>query len=188
VSITGITGRWLFARARFRAWLLHRFERGVFIPDGTIHRGARLLITMGGRFAAAPGCVLAENATIHAEIGVIEVGQNAFFGIGSVVVARELIIIGDDVLIAEHVTIRDQNHVFGGRQPTAQSGFSTAPVRIGNNVWIGAKCTITKGVTIGENTVIGANSVVTGNIPANVVAAGAPARVLRPVANPVFDQ
>jgi acetyltransferase-like isoleucine patch superfamily enzyme len=52
---------------------------------------------------------------------------------------------------------------------------------IGNNVWIGAKATVTKGVTIGDNVVIGANSVVTRDIPPNSVAAGAPARVIRSI-------
>ena len=55
------------------------------------------------------------------------------------------------------------------------------PVKIGNNVWIGGNSVITPGVTIGDNVVIGAGSVVTRDIPAGVVAAGTPCRVLRPV-------
>ncbi|MCA1779929.1 MAG: hypothetical protein LC637_11255 [Xanthomonadaceae bacterium] len=61
------------------------------------------------------------------------------------------------------------------------AGFTTAPVEIGNNVWIGAKATITKGVKIGNNAVVGANSVVTSDIPAGVLAAGVPARILRTI-------
>ena len=100
-------------------------------------------------------------------------------GIGSVIVARECIQIGTDVLIAEYVTIRDQDHLFDGAGITSRSGFSTAPIVIGNNVWLGAKVTVTKGVTIGDNVVIGANSVVAHDIPANCIAVGAPARVIR---------
>jgi acetyltransferase-like isoleucine patch superfamily enzyme len=55
----------------------------------------------------------------------------------------------------------------------------TAPIHIGDNVWIGAKATITRGVTIGDNAVVGANSVVTGDVPADAVYAGAPARLIR---------
>ncbi len=55
----------------------------------------------------------------------------------------------------------------------------TAPISIENNVWIGEKATILKGVSIGENSVIGAGSVVTKSIPANCVAVGSPAKVIR---------
>ena len=54
-----------------------------------------------------------------------------------------------------------------------------APIRIGSRVWIGANVVITKGVTIGDNSIIAAGAVVTHDIPANVMAAGVPAKVLR---------
>ena len=56
-----------------------------------------------------------------------------------------------------------------------------AKVRIGNNVWIGAQASILPGVTIGDNTVIAGGSVVTKDIPANVIAAGNPCRVIRKI-------
>ena len=55
----------------------------------------------------------------------------------------------------------------------------TAPVIIGNNVWIGGGAIILPGVTIGDNVVIGAGSIVTKSIPDNVIAAGSPCRVIR---------
>ena len=55
----------------------------------------------------------------------------------------------------------------------------TAPVIIGNNVWIGGGAIILPGVTIGDNVVIGAGSIVTKDIPDNVIAAGNPYRVIR---------
>ena len=55
------------------------------------------------------------------------------------------------------------------------------PIKIGNNVWIGANAVVLPGVSIGDNTVIGAGSVVTKKIPANVVAVGNPCRVLREI-------
>ena len=54
----------------------------------------------------------------------------------------------------------------------------TSSIEIGNNVWIGAKVTVTKGVKIGNNSVIGANSVVTKNVPANTIVGGIPSRIL----------
>lgn len=55
------------------------------------------------------------------------------------------------------------------------------PVRIGDRVWLGGNVVVNPGVTIGENSVIGSGSVVTRDIPANVIAAGNPCRVLRPL-------
>ena len=54
----------------------------------------------------------------------------------------------------------------------------TAPIVLGNNVWIGDSALVSKGVTIGENSVVGASSVVTKDVPANVVVAGNPAKVV----------
>lgn len=65
------------------------------------------------------------------------------------------------------------------RKPVPWQGFtSKGPVRIGDNVWLGANVVVTSGVTIGRRAVIGANSVVTTDIPAFAIAAGAPAKVL----------
>ena len=58
-------------------------------------------------------------------------------------------------------------------------GMYSFPVTIGNNVWIGLGAIILPGVTIGDNSVIGAGSVVTRDIPANVIAYGAPCKVIR---------
>ena len=55
------------------------------------------------------------------------------------------------------------------------------PVKIGNNVWVGAGVHINQGVTIGDNTIIGSGSVITKDIPANVVAAGVPCKVIREI-------
>lgn len=97
------------------------------------------------------------------------------------IVARDSISIGDHALIAEYVTIRDQDHSYGGDVPTAQNGFETAPIQIGKNVWIGAKATITRGVTIGDNAVIAAGAVVVDDVPANTIAGGIPAKVLKTI-------
>lgn len=88
--------------------------------------------------------------------------------------------IGDNVLFAPNVSIYTAGHPI---HPAARNtGYEYGiPVKIGSNVWIGGSSVITPGVTIGDNVVIGAGSVVTKDIPANVVAAGNPCRVLRAV-------
>ena len=58
---------------------------------------------------------------------------------------------------------------------------ATAPVVLEQNVWLGEGVRVLKGVTIGENTVVGAGSVVSRSLPANVIAAGNPARMIKPL-------
>ena len=66
--------------------------------------------------------------------------------------------------------------------PVTWQGFeSRGPVKIGANCWFGVNCVVTSGVTIGDRCVIGSNSVVTKDLPPGVIAAGAPARVLREI-------
>jgi Acetyltransferase (isoleucine patch superfamily) len=66
--------------------------------------------------------------------------------------------------------------------PVTQQGFtSKGPVEIGSNCWFGVNCAVTSGVKIGEHCVIGANSVVTQDLPAGVIAVGAPAKVVKEV-------
>jgi hypothetical protein len=76
-----------------------------------------------------------------------------------------------------YITDADWHDIYDRTLPIGQ----TSPVVLGENVWIGDSSIVCKGVTIGENSVVGAGSVVTGDIPANVIAAGSPARVIRPL-------
>lgn len=95
------------------------------------------------------------------------------------------IYIDDYVMIGPNVTIATGTHpIFP--ELRMQAYQYNMPVHIKKNVWLGAGCIVLPGVTIGENTVIGAGSVVTKDIPANVVAAGTPCRVLREISE--YDQ
>lgn len=102
-------------------------------------------------------------------------------------VAMNSIIIGDNVLIASHVFISDNSHGSykcdswdsDPRIPPTEREYATAPIRIGNNVWIGEGVCIMPGVNIGEGCVIGAHSIVNKNIPAKSIAVGSPAKVIK---------
>ena len=88
------------------------------------------------------------------------------------------ITVGSKVMFGPGVTIATVGHPI---EPSMREYMYTDPVTIEDNCWIGAAVTICPGVTIGENSVIGAGSVVTHDIPANVVAAGNPCRVIREI-------
>ncbi|BDZ64432.1 sugar O-acetyltransferase [Agromyces mangrovi Wang et al. 2018] len=88
--------------------------------------------------------------------------------------------IGDDVLIGPNVQLLTATHPVDPR-PRRDKLESAKPITIHENVWIGGGAIIGPGVTIGENSVIGAGAVVLKDVPANVIAAGNPARILREI-------
>ncbi len=124
----------------------------------------------------------------------VDYGNNIYFGnncevnMNCTFLDDNQIIIGNNALIAPNVQIYTALHPanaadrFG--EPKEDGSFAfcktqTAPVVIGDNVWIGGGAIIMPGVTIGDNVVIGAGSVVTRDIPGNVVAYGSPCRAMR---------
>ena len=113
----------------------------------------------------------------------VRIGEGTFLNLGVMVASVELVEIGSHCMLANGCFVTDGNHRFDDPdRPVTWQGFTTkGPTRIGDNVWCGANVVVTSGVTIGERCVIGANSVVTTDVPAGSIAAGAPARVLRPV-------
>ena len=111
----------------------------------------------------------------------IDVGDRTVFGHHCTLAADQSVVIGRDCLLAEMVSVRDHDHAFADPdRAVLDQGRTTAPVRIGDNVWLGAKVTVTKGVTIGSDVVVGAHTVVTTDLPDGCVAVGVPARVIGP--------
>jgi len=125
-----------------------------------------------------PGCWLTLAPTAR-----IRIGQGCFLNRNTMLASIELIEIGDHVMFANGCFVGDGDHRYDDPDlPITHQGFvARGPVRIGSNVWFGVNCVVTGGVTIGDRAVIGANSVVTQDIPAGVIAAGAPAKVLREI-------
>ena len=110
----------------------------------------------------------------------ISVGNNFYANFDCVMLDGGSIEIGNNVLFGPRVGIYTSNHAADPWERTHGACYAK-PVRIGNNVWIGAGVNINQGVTIGDNTIIGSGSVVTRDIPANVIAAGVPCRVIREI-------
>lgn len=108
----------------------------------------------------------------------LTVGDRVFANYGLTALDCAPISIGDDTQIGPHVQLLTPTHPVDPDQRLTKVE-AARPISIGSNVWIGGGVIVLAGVTIGDNAVIGAGSVVTGDIPANVVAVGNPARVIR---------
>ncbi len=167
------------ARALCLRWTAPVWLRSVG-PRGRIHRGLHIARPFSD-IRIGQGVVLKHQITLHTgRKARLRIGDGVLLNTGAHIVASASIEIGAGVRIGEYVSIRDQEHKVEPGQSVSETGFTTAPVRIGENAWIGRGVFIGPGVTIGRGAVIGANSVVLSDIPAGMMAAGAPARVRRP--------
>lgn len=123
-------------------------------------------------------------APFHCDYGYqTHVGARTFANFGLVVLDVARVTIGDDVQIGPYVQLLTATHPLepGPRRAKWEAG---EPIAIGDNVWLGGGVVVCPGVTIGDDTVVGAGAVVTRDLPAGVLAVGAPARVVRRLAEP----
>ncbi len=126
------------------------------------------------------GRIIVDDDVMLFSKGELRLGKRFCINRYSRIVAHDQIEIGDNVTIGQMVSILDHDHHYKmEKENLTLDGYSTAPVKIGNNIWIGDKCTILKGVTIGDNVVIGANTLVHKNVPAGSVIGGVPFKILK---------
>lgn len=108
----------------------------------------------------------------------IKVGKRFFANFNLVVLDEAYVTIGDDCFIGPNVSMYTACHSTDPIERNSRNEWAK-PITIGDNVWIGGSTTILPGVTIGNNVTIGAGSVVVKDVPANVVVAGNPARIIK---------
>ena len=106
------------------------------------------------------------------------VGARSFLNFGTVILDVAPVSIGDDVKVGPYVQLLTATHPVDALE-RLEKWESAAPISIGNNAWLGGGVIVGPGVTIGANTVIGAGTIVMRDLPANVVAVGNPARIVR---------
>ena len=112
--------------------------------------------------------------------GTLRIGDRVLINHGCSIGATKLVSIGDRCNIGSQCILIDNAfHEIDPERRDQQP--DSAPVILEDNVWLAARVIVLPGVTIGKNTVVGAGSVVTRDLPPDVLAAGVPARVLRPV-------
>jgi maltose O-acetyltransferase len=106
------------------------------------------------------------------------IGARTFINFGVILLDVATIRIGDDVQVGPNVQFLTPTHPVEAQARRAKLE-AAKPITIADNVWLGGGVILLPGVTIGQNTVVGAGAVVTKDLPANVVAVGNPARVIR---------
>jgi acetyltransferase-like isoleucine patch superfamily enzyme len=154
--------------------VMNTFELGCQWPHNPYYRGHFLLgddavLHVDGPFRIFSGC------RFSVEDGArLRLGSGGYINNGTHIACFSDIRIGSGVVISENVIIRDSdNHFIGGRDS------NSAPIEIGNHVWVGIGATILKGVTIGDGAIIAAGTVVTRDVPPATLVAGVPGVVKR---------
>ena len=134
-----------------------RFPKNIYLEDDVvIKEGARI-------------CACNEHA-------VIKIGKRTTIGYHNFIFASASIEIGDDCLIAPFVYLVDSNHKIDKSTKINLQPNETAPIKIGNDVWIASNVTVLKGVIIEDGAVIAANSVLNQSVPAYEIWGGSPAK------------
>lgn len=142
-------------------------EGGVGVLDGT-------KIVLGNRVRLGKDIYLGAFSS-----GQLKIGSYTYIGRYTIILAHKSVEIGDDCLIAPGCHITDVNHGIAPDNLIRKQPLNSKSVRIGNDVWMGAGCSILPGVTIGDGAVVGARSVVTDDVPEGAIVVGAPAKILR---------
>lgn len=193
----------IYKRAKMRRFI-QKWSDKITIGEGTILLdGIKFEIRENdfrGNISIGEKCILNCEMIFESREGSIEIGDRVFINSGSRLISRNHILIGNDVVMAWGIYIYDHNshsiypndrvedisqvyqNLKRGDNITNMKNWDTvesAPIIIGDKVWIGFEAVVLKGVTIGEGAVIGARAVVTSDIPPYSVAAGNPARVIK---------
>ena len=152
-----------------------------FLPDyiGVRSREPVLIrLAARSRLLTAPGVLLAHGVQIElGEGAVVSIGEASYLNPGACILSAIGIEIGARCAIAWGAMIMD----FDGHELVAEGvpRPTTAPIKVEDHVWIGARATVLKGVCVGEGAVVGAGAVVTRDVPPRSVVVGSPARVIR---------
>ncbi len=145
-------------------------------PSVRFGRGVHIRAFAGGSAVIGANTRFDDFASVQIEFGRLEIGRNCLIGRGNVIVCVERIAIGDGSLLAEYVTLHDHDHRHQGAGSLDRQGWASAPIVIGEEVWLAAKVSVMKGVEIAPHAVVGANAVVSRSLPERGVYAGVPAK------------
>ena len=150
--------------------------------DGPLFLGKRLQIQIAkrGRVDFGRFAWIGDGTKIRCHEGEVEIGPKTVLGQDCTISAYRRVRIGEQCVIADRAMFIDFDHgMVEVDRPIRLQGIYTRPVEVGSNVWIGYGAAVLRGTSIGDNAVLGTYAVVTRDVPANAVAAGIPAKVIR---------
>ncbi len=165
---------WALLRAY---WYFRKAELGRKVRiwgKPAIHNEGRMVIGERVRLVST----IATTELSAGENGLLEIGKSTFINYGCSISADKLIRIGAECNIGTHVMMMDND--FHRLEPDRRNEKpESSPIILEDNVWLGGRVIVLRGVTIGRDSVIGAGSIVTKDIPPRSVAAGIPAKVIK---------
>lgn len=142
-------------------------------PPISLGRRSRIRFGPNGSLTRGRGLVLADGFSAFLD-GALTIGDDVYVNRDVNIAVFAGLVIGNRCRFGERVSIHDEDHLTG-----PGDRYRVSPVRIGNDVWLGANAVVLRGVSIGDGAVVAAGSVVRGDVPPGALAAGVPARVVR---------
>jgi acetyltransferase-like isoleucine patch superfamily enzyme len=170
------------------AWLLVRLAAFKLRFGKRLQLDGVAFVCPGVKFEIGKGATLhlgrwswvGNDCKIRVHEGEVRIGAKTVMGQECTISAFQHVSIGRECIVADRVMLIDFDHgVVEVERPIREQGIYKRDVHVGHNVWVGYGAAILRGATIGDNSVIGTYTVVTKDIPANSVAVGQPARVVR---------
>lgn len=172
-----------FYLSRYRRFLLLRLTRPQIVTEGFVFLGPRLDLYARkgyGRMILGRFAHIGAGNALRAHEGTLRIGAKCVFGKDNTVNCYLDVEFGAATIVADWVYVCDFDHVFADIHiPIKDQGIVKSPVRIGPDVWVGAKATVLRGTSVGRGSVLAAHTVVNADIPPWAVAVGVPARVVR---------
>ena len=167
-------------QARPRLWIkwfvnpfVHKKGKG-----SVVRRHTRMDVVPWNKFSLGKASTIEDFSAVNNGVGDVNIGDRTRIGLSNTIIGP--VNIGNDVRLAQGVVISGLNHNYKDiYRPIHAQGFTTKPIIIEDESWIGANTVILPGVTIGRHSIVAAGSVVTKDIPKYTLVAGNPAKVLK---------
>ena len=151
----------------------HKRGKGPIIRSQT-----RMDVFPFNQFSLGESSVIEDFSTVNNGVGDVFIGDRTIIGLGNTVIGP--VNIGNDVMFAQNIVVSAMNHGYEDITiPPSKQKDIIKLITIEDEVWIGANCVITIGVTVGKHSIVGAGSVVTKDIPPYCIAVGNPAKVIK---------
>jgi serine acetyltransferase len=156
-----------------------------FGPHCRLGEGAMLLLTAGSLWCGED--VQFRRFTVTNVVGDLRLAGGNILSFGTIIHCAEKVHLGQWSLCAEYATIADSTHFHTEPDVGVSRNTATAPVVIGDNVFICPRATVNRGVTVGDFVIVGPNSVVNKDVDRGMFVSGVPAKVIRPIDLPWED-